>query len=133
MIQSNDALIASRCAPLPDNWLEMDFVRLANNQFPSGFKPIYYKPRAEFFSTDDGDATSIYTIEGRQIFIGGPPNNTEGQTVRIDYYSEVPVFADDTPPGSTPSFRHCTAMLVDARGSARGRRRANCKRDEEFD
>ena len=29
MIQTDDALIAARCAPLPDDWLEMDFVRLA--------------------------------------------------------------------------------------------------------
>ena len=94
MIQTDDALIASRCAPLPDDWLEMDFVRLANDQFSSGFMPIYYKPRAEFFSTDDGNAKGTYTIEGRQLFIGGTPNSTEGQTVRIDYYGEVPVFSD---------------------------------------
>ena len=96
MIQSNDALIASRCAPLPDNWLEMDFVRLGwmADYYPSGFAPISYKPREEFFSTKDQDAIGIYTIEGRQIFIGGPPDTTEGQTVRIDYYAEVPVFSD---------------------------------------
>lgn len=97
MIQSDDALIASRCAPLPDDWLEMDFVRLAvapSAYYPSGFAPIVYKPRAEFFATQDENAMGIYTIEGRQIFIGGLPNTIEGQTVRIDYYQEVPVFSD---------------------------------------
>ncbi len=99
MIQTNDALIASRCAPLPDNWLEMDFVRLAwtADYYPSGFAPIDYKPREEFFSTTDHSATGTYTIEGRQLFIGGPPDSTEGQTVRIDYYGEVPVFSDTQP------------------------------------
>lgn len=99
MLQSDDALIASRCAPLPDDWLEMDFVRLAftSDRYPGGFAPIYYKPRAEFFSTQDQDAIGIYTIEGRQIFIGGLPDMTNGQTVRIDYYQEVPVFSDTTP------------------------------------
>ena len=98
MIQTNrDALIASRCAPLPPDWLEMDFVRLASTNFASGFGPIEYKPRAEFFSTNDANALGFYTIEGRQIFIGGSPDTTEGTTVRIDYYGEVPVFADDTP------------------------------------
>ncbi|HJY92489.1 MAG TPA: hypothetical protein VJ255_19545 [Candidatus Acidoferrum sp.] len=96
MIETVDALIVSRCAPLPDDWLEMDFVRIANDQFPSGFQPIEYKPRHEFFSTDDDCALGIYTIEGRQIFIGGPPDAVNGQTVRLDYYSEVPVFSDDT-------------------------------------
>ena len=36
-----------------------------------------------------------YTIQGRQIFIGGAPDAINGQTVRITYYGEVPVFADD--------------------------------------
>ena len=97
MIQTDDALIASRCAPLPNDWLEMDFVRLASSNFVSGFGPIEYKPRAEFFRMNDDNALGFYTIEGRQIFIGGSPDSTEGQTVRIDYYGEVPVFADDTP------------------------------------
>ena len=100
MLQADDALIASRCAPLPDDWLEMDFVRLSvapSAYYPSGFAPIVYKPRAEFFATQDECAFGIYTIEGRQIFIGGLPNDIEGQTVRIDYYQEVPVFSDTTP------------------------------------
>jgi hypothetical protein len=97
MMQTDDGLIASRCAPLPPDWLEMDFVRLANDNFPSGFMPIYYKPRTEFFSTDDQYACGMYTIQGRQIFIGGAPDSTEGQTVRLDYYGEVPVFSDVTP------------------------------------
>jgi hypothetical protein len=99
MLQTDDALIASRCAPLPDDWLEMDLVRLmyTSDFYPSGFAPISYKPRAEFFAMPDSVAVGFYTIEGRQIFIGGLPDTTEGQTVRIDYYQEVPVFSDTTP------------------------------------
>ena len=96
MMQTDDALIVSRCAPLPDDWLEMDFVRLAvvSDYYPAGFAPIVYKPRAEFFATEDQCALGIYTIEGRQLFIGGTPDAVNGQTVRIDYYGEVPVFSD---------------------------------------
>src|SRR4029077_1881443 len=94
MITSADALIASRCAPLPDDWLESDFTRIQCDTAPTGFVPIYYKPRAEFFSLPDDCAVGKYTIEGRQIFIGGAPDTTEGTTVRIDYYQEVPVFSD---------------------------------------
>ena len=97
MLSANDALIASRCAPLPDDWLELDMVRIAtapSAYYPSGFAPIVYKPRAEFFATQDEKAVGLYTIEGRQIFVGGLPNTTEGQTLRIDYYAEVPVFSD---------------------------------------
>jgi len=97
MIQSDDALIASRCAPLPPDWLEMSLVRIANENSPDGFMPIRYKARDEFFNTLDKWAVNFYTIEGRQIYIGGTPDAVNGQTLRITYYGEVPVFADATP------------------------------------
>ena len=128
MIQTDDALIASRCAPLPDDWLEMDLVRLVytSDFYPSGFAPIDYKPRAEFFSTPDSAAFGFYTIEGRQIFLGGTPNSTDGQTVRIDYYGEVPVFSDtSTLLGLQQISVIVPICLVDARGPARARRGAN--------
>ena len=53
MIQSDDALIASRCAPLPDDWLEIVMVRIACDNVPAGFLPIRYKARDEFFQTPD--------------------------------------------------------------------------------
>ena len=102
MIVSNDALIASRCAPVPDDWLEFDLVMLQNDSVPSGWVPIRYKARDEFFKLPDNSPTWVsslgtYTLEGRQLYFGGPPNAVDGNTVRISYYAEVPVFADDTP------------------------------------
>jgi hypothetical protein len=94
MIQSDDALIASRCAPLPDDWLEMSLVRIANDAAADGFMPIRYKARDEFFNTPDKWAVNFYTIEGRQIYIGGTPDAVNGQTIRITYYGEVPAFSD---------------------------------------
>ena len=32
MLQFDDALIGLRCAPLPDDWLEMSLVRISNGQ-----------------------------------------------------------------------------------------------------
>jgi hypothetical protein len=96
MIQSDDALIASRCAPLPPDWLEMSLVRLANPNMPDGFLPIRYKSRDEFFQLPDKWAWRYYTIEGRQIYVGGTPDDVNGKTLRITYYGEVPVFADNT-------------------------------------
>ena len=49
MIKSVDGLIAARCAPIPDDWLEFSMVRIANEAVPSGFLPIRYKSRDEFF------------------------------------------------------------------------------------
>lgn len=95
MIQSKDALIAARCAPLPDDWLEMSLVRIQSDGVPSGFLPIRYKARDEFFQTPDKWAANFYTIEGRQIFFGGTPDAVNGTTARLSYYGKVPVFADD--------------------------------------
>ena len=97
MIQFDDALIASRCAPLPPDWLQMEFVRIANPNVPDGFIPIRYKSRDEFFTTIDNWAYGFYTIQGRQIWLGGTPDAVNGQVVRLTYYGEVPVFSDTTP------------------------------------
>ena len=94
MIKFCDALIASRCAPLPDDWLQMELVRLANGNAPDGFIPIRYKSRDEFYNTNDGWMYGFYTLQGRQIYIGGTPDTVNGQTVKITYYGEVPVFSD---------------------------------------
>ena len=96
MIQFDEALIVSRCAPLPDDWLQMELVRIANLNAPDGFLPIRYKSRDEFYTTVDNWMYGFYTIQGRQIFIGGYPDTVNGQTVKLTYYGEVPVFSDDT-------------------------------------
>ena len=94
MIQFDEALIASRCAPLPLDWLAMELVRIANPNVPDGFIPIRYKSRDEFFTTTDSWMYGFYTIQGRQIWIGGTPDAVNGQIVRLTYYGEVPVFSD---------------------------------------
>ena len=96
MIQSSDGLIAARCAPLPDDWLEFSLVRIANDNAPTGFTPIRYKARDEFFNLPDKWSCNYYTIEGRQIFFGGTPDSVNGKTFRLSYYGEVPVFSDAT-------------------------------------
>ena len=96
MIQFDEALITSRCAPLPDDWLQMDLVRISNDNGADGFLPIRYKARDEFYNLRDNWTYGYFTIEGRQIYIGGCPDSVNGQTVKIAYYGEVPVFSDDT-------------------------------------
>jgi hypothetical protein len=95
MVQFDEATIASRCAPLPDDWLQMELVRVANPNVPDGFIPIRYKSRDEFYNLVDNWAYGFYTIQGRQIFVGGAPHTVDGQTLKITYYGEVPVFSDD--------------------------------------
>jgi hypothetical protein len=106
MIQNDEALVIDRCAQLPDDWLQMDLVRLGLTWPTSsppvpywgpadGFLPVHYKARDEFFREPDSCTWRYYTIEGRQIFFGGTPDQVNGKTYKIAYYGEVPAFNDD--------------------------------------
>ena len=104
MLQSDDSVVTDRCVCLPDDWLEFDLVLMATDQVQSGWFPLRYKPRDEFFrlpdspysgfsATSSNNSIGMYTIEGRQIYFGGAPDEVNGNTVRIHYYGEVPNFA----------------------------------------
>ena len=100
MIQFDEALITSRCAPLPDDWLEFVSgagVKIQNDNAADGFLPIRFMARDQFFNTTANWAYGYYTLQGRQIYIGGPPDTVDGQTIKITYYGEVPVFSDTQP------------------------------------
>ena len=106
MIQFDESEITQRNVALPDDWLEMDLVLIQDPTLNSGWRPLRYMYRDQFFRFPDapymgsGDnwqsTVGRYTIEGRQIYIGGPPQDisTNGNIVRIAYYGEVPVFSD---------------------------------------
>ena len=77
MIQFQEALVApAPRAPLPTTiGLAMELVRIANIQpAADGFLPIRYKSRDEFYNTTDNWMYGFYTIQGRQIFVGGTPD-----------------------------------------------------------
>jgi hypothetical protein len=94
MIRNEEALIAPCCAPLPDDWLAMDLVKLQNPNGAGGYLPIRYKSRDEFFNLVPKNSYGYYTIEGRQIFLGGTVDSTEGTELQIAYYGEVPTLSD---------------------------------------
>jgi hypothetical protein len=96
MIHTVENVMTDRCAVLPDDWLEMELVRIANPDAADGFSPIRYKDRDTFFNTrsiDDARNAPWYTIEGREIAFGGPPT-TDGTVYRITYFAEVPQMSD---------------------------------------
>lgn len=94
MVKWAENTVTCRCAPLPDDWLAMDLVKIENENGADGFLPLRYKARDEFFNLTDNWAYGYYTIEGRQIFFGGTPDETEGIDFKIAYFGEVPVFSD---------------------------------------
>lgn len=98
MINFATNVVTCRCSTLPDDWLEFISdagVKIANKNGADGYLPVRYKSEDEFFNLNDNWAYGYYTIQGRQIFFGGPPDDTEGIPFKIAYYGEVPVFADD--------------------------------------
>jgi hypothetical protein len=96
MIQMDDGIITSRCAQLPDDWLAMDLVRVANENGADGFLPARYKARDEFFNQRDTHTWMYYTLVGATMFFGGEPDPVDGTEYKLAYYGEVPTFADDT-------------------------------------
>jgi len=94
MIQMDDGIITSRCAQLPDDWLAMDLVRVANENGADGFLTARYKARDEFFNQRDTHTWMYYTMVGATIFFGGTPDPIDGTEYKIAYYGEVPVFSD---------------------------------------
>ena len=96
MIATSNNTITCRCSVLPTDWLEMYLVFIQNPAGPNGFLPIRYKSNDEFFNLRDWAAYGYYTIVGRVINFGGPPNDTEGIPYKINYYQEVPPLNDIT-------------------------------------
>lgn len=140
MINTVTGLIAADCAPLPTDWLESDLTLIQNVNAPTGWSPIHYQPRDEFFrsrntpySTQTTRPTNYgyYTIEGRQIYFGGPPNTTDGVSYQISYYQEVPVFSDTNPSWvytKYPSlYRYAALMHADLHAVGEEQNAANMK------
>jgi hypothetical protein len=105
MIATAQNTVTDSCSTLPDDWLESDLMLIASQNTPTGWSPIRYKPRDEFFRmsnrpysgmwTNTYNSTwGFYTIEGRTIWFGGPVDDLEGTVYQMNYYQEVPVFSD---------------------------------------
>jgi len=131
MIEMAQNTITCRCATLPDDWLEMDFVSIANSNAANGWLPIRYKSRDEFFNLVDKRAYGFYTIEGRVITFGGAPDALEGVAYQISYYGEVPAMAAE---GSSwiftkyPSlYLHAALMHADLHAVGEEQNAANMK------
>jgi hypothetical protein len=94
MIEFSDGIITSRCAQLPDDWLAMDMVRVANTNGADGFLPARYKSRDEFFTLTDSNSWMYYTLVGTTMFFGGTPEPVDGTAYWLSYYGEVPTMSD---------------------------------------
>ena len=104
MIATAENLVNCQCATLPDDWLEMDMLWIASGSTPTGWWPLRYLPRDEFFrfsampyaSTYPSSSLSTlgkYTIEGSTLWFGGMPDAVNGVTYRMAYYQAVPAMA----------------------------------------
>jgi hypothetical protein len=105
MIATTQNTVTCGCAPLPGDWLETDLILMANEATPTGWIPLTYKARDEFFRipatpysgtyVQNFNSTWLnYTIEGLTIYFGGAPNETEGTLFQMNYFQQVPVMAN---------------------------------------
>ena len=94
MIKTSQNIVTCRCSTLPDDWLQMDLVKIQNDNGADGFLPIRYMARDQFFNLRDTWAYGFYTIAGRVSTFGGTPDATEGIDYLISYYGEVLIFYD---------------------------------------
>jgi hypothetical protein len=105
MIATTQNTVTCGCAPLPSDWLETDLLLMANDATPTGWVPLTYKARDEFFRipatpysgtyVQNYNSTWLnYTIEGLTIYFGGVPDEVEGTLFQMNYYQEVPVLSD---------------------------------------
>ena len=107
MIATATNIVTCSCSTLPDDWLETDFMLIANPTTPTGWSPINYKPRDEFFRLPNTpyagtwaswiSTLGTYTVEGRTIWFGGQVDTLEGTQFQMSYYQEVPIFSDTNP------------------------------------
>src|SRR5688500_12230162 len=90
MIAIDDAALTSKRVRLPDDWEELDTVRINDEA------ALIYAPRDEFYDSEL-DTRGRYTIVGNYILIDreitDPPSNVE-----ISYYESIP------PPGNSDTW-----------------------------
>jgi hypothetical protein len=106
MISTATNTVTCSCSTLPDDWLETDLMLIANPTTPTGWSPINYKPRDEFFRLPNTpyagtwaswiSTLGTYTLEGRTLWFGGQPDTIEGTQFQMSYYAEVPPLNDQT-------------------------------------
>jgi hypothetical protein len=105
MIATSQNTVTCGCAPLPGDWLETDLLLMASASTPTGWVPLTYKARDEFFRlpatpysgtyVQNYNSTWLnYTIEGLTIYFGGAPNEVEGTLFQMNYFQQVPVMAN---------------------------------------
>jgi hypothetical protein len=105
MIATSQNTVTCGCAPLPGDWLETDLLLMASASTPTGWIPLTYKARDEFFRipatpysgtyVQNYNSTWLnYTIEGLTIYFGGVPDEVEGTLFQMNYFQQVPVFAN---------------------------------------
>lgn len=88
MVKTAEDILDDGCTTLPEDWEEMDFVKLV------GGKPMRFVTREDFFSADrEADNIGKYTLVGSKMHVGGKYSD-DMVTVAISYYASVPALGE---------------------------------------
>lgn len=91
MIQIDTGLVSTSRVPLPEDWLELDFVRIVDGH------PLSFRSRTEFYTppipADPNYNSKHYTLSGNLLMVGG--NIADGREVEITYFQEIPPLIDE--------------------------------------
>jgi len=88
MLQIDTGLLFNQRLLLPDDWRQLDFVRVV------GGKPLRYTPRDDFYNPDlADDQKNCYTITGNYLICGGV--SSDGLRVELSYYQKLPPLGND--------------------------------------
>lgn len=83
MIQIDTASLTSNRTRMPDDFEEMDFLRIL------GGKPIRYQTRDEFYDDEDNMTTRDYTTSGKFLIVGGTISEASPLSVELHYFGDV--------------------------------------------
>ena len=96
MIQFDQSLVVSRCVPLPDDWLQMELVRIANPNVPDGYIPIATRAETNFTRPKTAGWLASTPFRGGRFHLAARPTRSTAITSRSHTTARFRSFRDQT-------------------------------------
>lgn len=89
MIQIDTGVVAVNRVLLPEDWLELDLVRIINGPV------LKFRTREQFYaeSEDENHNSGYFTVSGNHLILAD--NVIDGETTEIHYFQEIPSLGEE--------------------------------------